>query len=94
MNDNNSLQQNDYYKNLNKHVNCSKCNVVLTQDNYKKGRTVCKLCYNNNVLRYYKNKFSSNPSPKTDVGSQTDFSDISYKQVRSRKQTKSMKQTI
>ena len=55
MNDNNSLQQNDYYKNLNKHVNCSKCNVVLTQNNYKKGRTVCKLCYNNNVLRYYKN---------------------------------------
>ena len=81
MNDNNSLQQNDYYKNLNKHVNCSKCNVVLLQDNYKKGRTVCKLCYNNNVLRYYKNKFSSNPSPKSDVGTQTDFSDFSYKQV-------------
>ena len=94
MNDNNSLQQNDYYKNLNKHLNCSKCNVVLTQDNYKKGRTVCKLCYNNNVLRYYKNKFSSNPSPKSDVGTQTDFSDISYKQVRSGKQTKSTKQTI
>ena len=94
MNDNNSLQQNDYYKNLNKHVNCSKCNVVLLQDDYKKGRTVCKLCYNNNVLRYYKNKFSSNPFPKSDVGTQTDFSDISYKQVRSRKRTKSMKQII
>ena len=97
MNDNNSLQTNDYYKNLNKRDNCSKCNIVLTQDNYKKGRTVCKFCYNNNVLRYYKNKFCSNPSPKSDVSTQTDFSDeldISYKQVRSRKQTKSTKQAI
>ena len=94
---NNSLQTNDYYKNLNKHNNCSKCNVVLTQDNFKKGRTVCKLCYNNNVLRYYKNKFCSNPSPKSNASTQTDFSDeldISYKQVRSRKQTKSSKQSI
>ena len=97
MSDNNSLQTNDYYKNLNKHDNCSKCNIVLTQDIYKKGRTVCKFCYNNNVLRYYKNKFCSNPSPKSDASTQTDFSDeldISYKQVRSRKQTKSRKQAI
>ena len=97
MNDNNSLQTNEYYKNLNKHGNCSKCNIVLTQDNYKKGRTVCKLCYNNNVLRYYKNKFCSNPSPKSDASTQTDFSnelDSSNKQLRSRKQTKSKKQSI
>ena len=98
MNDNISLQRNEYYKNLNKHGNSSKCNIVLTQDNYKKGRTVCKFCYNNNVLRYYKNKFCSNPlPPKSDVSTQTDFSDeldISYKQVRSRKQTKSRKQAI
>ena len=97
MNDNNSLQTNDYYKNLNKHGNCSKCNIVLTHDNYKKERTVCKFCYNNNVLRYYKKKFCSNPSPKSDASTQTDFSDeldISYKQVRSRKQTKSKKQAI
>ena len=97
MNDNNSLQTNEYYKNLNKHGNCSKCNIISTQDNYKKGRTVCKFCYNNNVLRYYKNKFCSNPSPKSDVGTETDFSDeldISYKQVRFKKQTKSRKQTI
>ena len=90
MNDNNSLQTNDYYKNLNKHGNCSKCYIALTQDNYKKGRTVCKLCYNNNVLRYYKNKFCSNPSPESDVSTQTDFSDelnSSNKQVRSKKQT-------
>ena len=97
MNDNNSIQTNDYYKNLNKHGNCSKCNIVSTHDNYKRGRTICKLCYNNNVLRYYKNKFCSNPSPKSDASTQTDFSDeldISYKQVRSRKQTKSRKQAI
>ena len=97
MNDNNSLQTNDYYKNLHKHNNCSNCNIVLTQDNYKKGRTVCKLCYNNNVLRYYKNKFCSISSPKSDVGTQTDFSDeidSSNKQVKSRKQIKSKKQAI
>ena len=97
MNDNNSLQTNDYYKNLNKHANCSKCNIILTQDNFKKGRTVCKFCYNNNVFRYYKNKFCSNSYPKSDASTQTDFSDeldISYKQVRSRKQTKSRKQAI
>ena len=92
MNDNNSLQTNDYYKNLNKHNNCSKCSIVLTQDNYKEGRTVCKLCYNNNVLRYYKNKFCSNSTPKSDVSTQTDFLDSSNKQVTSRKQTKSKKQ--
>ena len=97
MDDNISLQTNDYYKNLNKYNICSKCNIVLTQDNYKKGRTVCKLCHNNNVLRYYKNKFCSNPSPNSDASTQTDFSDeldISYKQVISRKQTKSRKQAI
>ena len=97
MSDNNSLQTNDYDKNLSKHGNCTKCDIVLTRDSYKKGRTVCKFCYNSNVLRYYKNKFCSNPSPKSDVSTQTDFSDeldISYKQVRSRKQTKSRKQAI
>ena len=97
MNDNNSLQTNDYYKNLNKHNNCSNCNFVFTQDNYKKGGTVCKLCYNNKVLRYYKNKFRSNSSPKSDVGTQTDFSDeldSSNKEVKSRKQIKSKKQAI
>ena len=95
MNDNNSLQTNDYYKNLNKHGNCSKCNITLTQDNYKKGRTICKLCYNNNVLRYYKNKFCSNSTPKSNASAQTDFSDgldSSNKQVRSRKQIKSKKE--
>ena len=96
MNDNNSLQTNDYYKNLNKHNNCSKCSIVLTRDNYKKGRSVCKLCYNNSFLRYYKNKFCFNSSPKSDVSTQTDFSDdliSSNNQVKSRKQNKASKQT-
>ena len=89
MNNNNSLQTNEYYKNLNKHGNCFKCFVTLTRDNYKKGRTVCKLCYNDNVLRYYKNKFCSNSYPKSDASTQTDFSDklnSSNKEVRSKKQ--------
>ena len=77
MNDNNSLQTDVYYKNLNKHENCSKCNIVLTRDNYKKGRTVCRLCYNNSVITYYKNKFGSDSSIKIDVSTQTDFLDVS-----------------
>ena len=76
MNDNNCIQTNDYYKNLNKHNNCSKCNIVLNYDNYKKGRTVCKLCYNNNVLTYYKNKFGSDLVSKTDASTQTDLNNL------------------
>ena len=53
MEDHNSLQTNEYYKKLNKHGNCSKCSVTLNQDIYNKGRTVCKLSYNNHVLAYY-----------------------------------------
>ena len=75
MDDHNPLQANENYKNLNKHINCSKCNFALTSDNYKKGRTVCKLYYNNHFLAYSKNKFCSISSPKSDVSTQTDFSD-------------------
>ena len=95
MNETNSLQTKDYYKNLNKHENGSKCNIDLTQDNNKKRGTVSNVCYNNNVLAYYKNKFGSNSSHKTDVGTQTDFSDnqdCSRKQVRSGKQVSTRKQ--
>ena len=87
MNDNNSLQTNDYYKNLDKHNNCSKCDIILTRDNYKKGRTVCKLCYNNNVLRYYKNKFCSNLTPKSDVGTQTDWNNLINQDITNNKST-------
>ena len=87
----------NYFKNLNKHINCSQCNIVLTQDNYKKGRTVCRCCYNNNVLRYYKNKFSSNSVSKTNVSTQTDFIDelnSSNNQIKSKKQIKTTKRAI
>ena len=76
MTDINSLQSNEYYKNLNKHETCSKCEIVLTRDNYKKGRTVCRICYNNNVLTYYKNKFGYNSSLKANASTQTDFLDV------------------
>ena len=71
----NSLQANECYKNFSKHGNCSKCNIAITQHKYRKGRTVCKLCYNNYVFAYYKIKFCSNSSPKSDVGTHTNFSD-------------------
>ena len=87
MNVNNSQQINDFYKNLIKHANCSKCNIVLTPENYKKDRSVCKLCYNNYVSVYYKNKFSSNSISKIDSSTQTDYSNELNKQTRSKKRT-------
>ena len=54
MNDFKSLQANEYFKNLKKLGKCTKCKIVLTLDKYKKGRTVCKLCYNHHVLTYYR----------------------------------------
>ena len=97
----NSLQANECYKKLHKHGKCSKCNTVITQDYHRKGRTVCKLCYNNHVLAFYKNKFGPLSPPKTHAGTQTDFSnkqyssekqDSSNKQVSSNKQDNSNKQ--
>ena len=73
MDDHNSLQANDCYTNINKHMNCSKYNIAIIQDNYRKGRTVGKLSYNNHVFAYYKNKFRPNSSPKSDVSTPTDF---------------------
>ena len=79
-----SLQpNNECYKNLNNQRNCSKCNITITRDNYKKGRTVCKLCYNDHILAFYKNKFRSNQSPKSDVTTQTE---IPKRQDSSKKQ--------
>ena len=65
-------------------------------DNYKKGRTVCKLCYNH-VLAYYKNIFCSNSSSKESIGTQTDFTnnhDSSNEQDSSIKQVRSTKRNI
>ena len=89
MDDHDSLQDNECYKNLNKHMKFSKCNNVTTRDNFNKGRTVCNFFYNNHVLADYENTFCPISSPKSDVSIQTDFlnkQDISKKQVSSRKQ--------
>ena len=80
---------------MNKHGICSKCNIILNQNNYRTGRAVRKFCYNNHVLAFYKIKISSSFSPKSDVGTQTDFSDkqdSSKKQSSSRKQVSTRKQ--
>ena len=44
----------NYYKNMNKHKNCSKCSTLITTENYKKNRSVCKNCYNTNTLNLMK----------------------------------------
>ena len=69
----NSLQANECYKMLSKHVDCLKCNIAKTQDNYKKGRTVCNLCCSNRVLAKHKKTFCPNSPPGSDVSTQTDF---------------------
>ena len=87
MNDNKSLESNEYYKNLNKHSNCSKCSIILTRDNYKRGRTTCRLCYNNGVLTYYKNKFCFNSSHKSDVSTQTGCNNLINQDITNNKST-------
>ena len=77
-------------------MNCSKCKIIETQNNFKESRTVCKLCYNNHVLTYYKNRFCPNSSPQSDGSDQKGFfsnkHDISNKQDGSNKQDSSNKQ--
>ena len=76
----------NYYKNMNKHKNCSKCSIPITIENYKKDRSVCKNCYNTNTLKLMKKRFGlleENSSSNQD---------ISNKQVKSRKQNSSRKQ--
>ena len=82
----------NYYKNMNKHKKCSKCFTVITTENYKKDRSVCKNCYNTNILNLMNNRFGlleENRSSKQD-SSNKEY--ISNKQVRSRKQDSSNKQ--
>ena len=40
----NKLSQ-EYYKNLNKHTECTKCFDKITRNNYKKDRSFCRKCY-------------------------------------------------
>ena len=38
------------YKKMKNYSNCSKCGIMLTKDNCKKDRTICKKCFNDNVM--------------------------------------------
>ena len=59
----------NYCKNMNKHNTCSKCSTPITIENYKKDRSVCKICYNTNTLNLMKKRFGvleENSSSKQD----------------------------
>ena len=91
----------EYYKNLNKHTQCTKCYDKITRDNYKKDRSICRKCYIKYMLEYNSNRRGEynklDSSRKQDVTSKTDCSnnfDSSDKQVRTRKQDSSNKQVI
>ena len=83
----------NYYKNMNKHKKCSKCSTLITIENYKKDRSVCKNCYNTITLNLMKNRFGlleEQSSSKQGRSSNQDISDNSNKQDRSRKQDTSI----
>ena len=81
-----------------------KCSTLITTENYKKHRSVCKNCYDTNTFKLMKKRFGlleENSSSKQDSSINQDISDIhdssnkqdiSNKQVRSRKQDISQKQ--
>ena len=77
----------EYYKNLNKHTQCTKCYDKITRDNYKKDRSFCKKCYSKYMLEYN----SSRRGDSSKIDRSNNF-DSSNKQVRSRKQVSARKQ--
>ena len=77
----------EYYKKLNKHTECSKCHDKITQDNYKKDRSICRKCYSKYMLDYN----SSRRGDYNKLDNSNNF-DSSGKQVRSRKENSSNKQ--
>ena len=48
---------------MDKHKNCSSCNIKLDINNYKKDRTICKDCYNR---KKRKNNLTQNKSTTSD----------------------------
>ena len=85
----------EYYKNLNKHTQCTKCFCEITRDNYKKDRSICRKCYSKYMLEYNSNRRGE--YNKVDSSNNFDSSnkqEISRKQVRSRKQDSSNKEDI
>ena len=63
---------NEYYKNLNKHTQCTKCYDKTTRDNYKKGRSICRKCYSKYMLEY--NSSRRGDSSKLDSSNKLDSS--------------------
>ena len=53
--ENNKLSE-EYYKNLNKHTECTKCFDKITRDNYKKDRSICRKCYSKSMVEYNSNR--------------------------------------
>ena len=97
----------NFYKNMSKHKNCSKCSTLKTTEIYKKkDRSVCKSYYITNIINLMKKRFGlmeEISSSKQDISSKQGFSDtedsskkedISNKQVRSRKQDSSKKNKL
>ena len=85
----------EYYKNLNKHTQCTKCYDKITRDNYKKDRSICRKCYSKYMLEYNSNRRVEynklDSSRKQDVSNKQESS---RKQVRTRKQDSSNKEDI
>ena len=89
----------DYYKNLNRHTQCSKCYDKITHDNYKKDRSICRKCYSKHMVEYNSSRrgdyIKLDSSRKEEVSSKINSSnnfDSSNKKVRSSKEDCSNKQ--
>ena len=83
----------EYYKNLNKHTECTKCYDKIPRDKYKKDRSICKKCYskymleNNSSRRGDSSKLdSSNKLVSSREQDDSNELDSSNKFVSSRKQ--------
>ena len=89
----------EYYKNLNKHTQCTKCYNKITRDNYKKDRSICRKCYSKYMLEYNSSKrgdYSKLDNSNNFVSSgkqvRSRKQDIPNKEVRTRKQVRTKKQ--
>ena len=51
---------------MNKNKNCTACNIKLDKDNYKKNRTICKICCNKKKRKYNSNTLIQNQQPENE----------------------------
>ena len=42
----------EFHKNLNKYGECTKCQIIITRDKYKKDRTICGKCLCKYMVEY------------------------------------------